>query len=142
MPCYDNEFEMESGLHPEVEKEVLEDFVNFMKEDENPIGSNDSQKEPEEYYDDFAMMVMNEGEDDESIINMMYCITKHYGNCFAAWYDERTADSVECAEYEEWCVKQEIEETKIHIEKAKKSLENLEIGLVTKKKRKFNVKRK
>jgi len=136
MPCYDNEFEMESGLHPEVVKEVLEDFVNFMKDED------ESQKDPEEYYDDFAMMVMNEGEDDESIINMMYCITKHYGNCFAAWYDERTADSVECPEYEEWCVKQEIEETKRHLEKKKKELENLEAEVVTKKKRKFNVKRK
>ena len=59
------------------------------------------------HYDDYATTLMEEHElDDDELTQEMFMVCKYYGSCFGVWYDERSQDSVDCPEYDEWLLLQ------------------------------------
>ena len=62
------------------------------------------------HYDDYANTLMEEQEmDDDELTQEMFMVCKYYGSCFGVWYDERSQDSVDCPEYDEWKKQQQEE---------------------------------
>jgi hypothetical protein len=96
---YNNEFiiNMCSYDIAQAGEKFTEWCVDGNKDDEGNI------EDAEEYYDDYASFLIEDmSMCDEELCDEMYCLTKHFGNCFSVWYDERSQDSVNCPEYEEW----------------------------------------
>ena len=60
------------------------------------------------WFDDYASHLLDEHDyDDEELCNEMWSLVRYYGGGgeeFGKWYENRSQDSVECPEYEKWCI--------------------------------------
>ena len=62
--------------------------------------------EKEQSFNEYAEYLMNEEEmDDDELMTNMYAVIQFYGEegyVFQDWYEQRTVNSADCVEYEEW----------------------------------------
>ena len=75
--------------------------------DEKDLAGDELEKHHQpSLYDEYAEYLMNEEEmDADELMTNMYAVVQYYGEegyVFQDWYEERTVNSADCIEYEEW----------------------------------------
>ena len=80
--------------------------------DEQELAGDEYEKHHQpSLFNEYAEYLMNEEEmDDDELMTNMYAVIQYYGEegyVFQDWYQQRTVNSADCVEYEEWKEQQE-----------------------------------
>ena len=89
----------------------------------------------EDLFNEYAEYLIEKEEmDDDELMTNMFAVVQYYGEegyTFENWYEERTVDSADCVEYEEWKKKQDNLEQQEYKQFQKRTIENCPSGYRT-----------